>query len=458
MINAIIDESAKEILQNTFSGKAFVESLEEQNVAGKATAQVSNAETIIPENIKENVQILGVEGSYSGQSNLTLSFVSHYAQGDYIDIIGKQSTRLTEGETINVDDIITGDGIVDTGLFRIQANSNLDPSRYYITFTGKYDNAVYDNERLAFDGVGTMWSVGYPGSTVSMSSWNKQLFGSNAIIKVCVEPQLDVMYEKDPESDVFFNLHYTMNPTPIADGSTIITLAQYHLCGEPWPASIGPCKVYINDMYLGQDQDQFLLLNKYIVDNKAKIKVLAREIIDYQLDPATNTRTTLYFKSMGIIWMPVDIGSELTLGIEYKIKTQDVSDIYINDNLMAEDTNEYLFTLTEELLHGQNHLTVKSLSDNPTINPTFISDPQSSETIRLRYMDGMRLKYVLDGEEMMEGITYSVANDQGWELSENSDIYINDELVAENTKQYSFNLTSEMINANNQVVIKVIQC
>ena len=63
-----IDESAKKILEKTsiYQGTTYIDSLEEINIAGYAKAQVSQADTIIPENIKENETILGVLGTYAG--------------------------------------------------------------------------------------------------------------------------------------------------------------------------------------------------------------------------------------------------------------------------------------------------------------------------------------------------------------------------------------------------------
>ena len=66
-INVIIDDSAKEILREEMAqGKTFITSAEEINVSEYALTQVSAADTIIPENIKENETILGVTGSYTG--------------------------------------------------------------------------------------------------------------------------------------------------------------------------------------------------------------------------------------------------------------------------------------------------------------------------------------------------------------------------------------------------------
>ena len=61
----IIDESAKRILQEElYNGVGYLNNTSETSTGSFAKMQVSGADTIIPENIKKEVEILGVEGTY----------------------------------------------------------------------------------------------------------------------------------------------------------------------------------------------------------------------------------------------------------------------------------------------------------------------------------------------------------------------------------------------------------
>lgn len=66
----IIDDNARAILLNSiYSGTGYIDNVEETQVEAFAKMQVSKADTIVPENIAEGVEILGQVGTYTGKSS-----------------------------------------------------------------------------------------------------------------------------------------------------------------------------------------------------------------------------------------------------------------------------------------------------------------------------------------------------------------------------------------------------
>jgi hypothetical protein len=207
-INAFIEESAKEILREKIpgQGKVFIESLGEADVAGFAKAQVSAADTIIPENIKVEETILGVTGSYTGGGqgyNLTfksegsddpkITCVAEMSQGEY------ENTEIYNNQIIKTLDIThpqrdfeysyTIGGLppfppqtitvqVRAGdLDKIILYPGLPRDSFKVLFTGKYDGVEYNKYELSFNGI-TL----YPPE--GLEKWNINKFESNCLIEV----------------------------------------------------------------------------------------------------------------------------------------------------------------------------------------------------------------------------------------------------------------------------------
>lgn len=119
----ILDESARAIIAAAISsGKIIINTTEEVNVAGYATAQ-ANSTNIEPENIRKGVNILGVDGDFgealefnilSENCNVT---VYRFIDTEWVDISqGRDSGEIAYGAKYKV--TVKGNGDATVTVFK----------------------------------------------------------------------------------------------------------------------------------------------------------------------------------------------------------------------------------------------------------------------------------------------------------------------------------------------------
>lgn len=380
-----------------------------------------------------------------------ITFISEVEGATITIYFGYNTETLSDGDSILMEDI-------QTEVFQIQTSMNITASENSVLFTGKYNGVNYVNEVLPFTCVGTMWSVGCPGGDGPFSSWDKSLVEKDSTISIIREKPIKVIYEQDPDS-ISFSL-VKIGVGAIQPGDNITTFTDYTIQTMSYKNI-----VYVNGIEIGRDVDgmkTFSIANNQIVDGKAVIKVIQREYIQYLLDIATDTTTNLSVEMMPNtgMWMPIMPGGEVSIGRRYRIVTNDDADIYINEELVAENTTTYIFELTSEILWGQDNLVVKALKTTPTpTNPTFIKDESSDVDFQLGYFNPAvhMVMSIPEGSTLTLGNTYTVcgvASGSYFPFSVPVDVYVNNILIGEGVTTQSFTLTGDKV-VDGKIVIKV---
>ena len=170
--NVIIDESAKQILaENLYKGKSYINTLDPVPVETYAKMQVSGADIIVPENIKKEVEILGVEGTYTeGGQPGSLTIVNNsdtYFKG----LVSPYD--LHSHLVFSVEGNSTGiiENISQYSELKMCLTSSLE--NYNFFFTGKYKGENYDHIALNYhDSVGQEYLCEPEETSERHTTWN----------------------------------------------------------------------------------------------------------------------------------------------------------------------------------------------------------------------------------------------------------------------------------------------
>ena len=285
----IIDESAKRVLEESiYSGTKYINTTKETDVTGCVNAQVSGADIIAPINIKKDVTILGVEGSYDGEPSPSpnkLTFNTN-TEGGYIviGVIGHPeigNIELHNGDSVNIEDIPNFEGEFNIILYA--------PYGSNVTFKGVYGGSEYEVQSLSFDGIILYPPIG------SQGKWLINKFGSDCTITVASQEEKQYIYEKGEDSDVEFDLHDGYDDHRIEPGANLEVDYPY------WVTSDGvSCDFYINGNLMLQDVAEyyFTLTEDMSVNNKVVITVKKHaqppEAKKFTVVNNTNYRIELY--------------------------------------------------------------------------------------------------------------------------------------------------------------------
>ena len=346
MQTIIIDDSAKEILREELSsGKTYIKTLNEENIAGYAKAQVSQADTIIPENIKENETILGVTGTYGGGGDFTLTFDSEL----------KDKEIEVDGSSLSADGSVEIKEISNPNFF-IAAEPVYEDSGYYL-FYGKYNRVNYDGVLIKTDWIEKDRQIIL--TPDKNEQWEKSKFGSDARLELCKEEVTQVLYKKDPESDINFNL-VNSDEKIVNPNTDIISGPEYpnNSYTVKLPGSADKFKVYVNGNFMGAvingNEVSFNLLNRYCHNGEAVVKVKKIIFVDSILltvHNKTSVVTSLSYLddgnyiNLGSTWNRQPITLEIPTNTEVKVGGMNFQAFYTGTYQGVEYNNKSLYVV-----------------------------------------------------------------------------------------------------------------